>query len=291
MTRIAYVNGEYLPRAYASVHIEDRGYQFADGVYEVIAFFNRTLVDGDLHIKRLQRSMKELGIASPVSERVYHIILQELMARNPLTNGMLYVQVSRGVQPRDHVVGKGSESALVATLSRIKPVNKQEMTKGTAVVTRPDIRWQRRDIKSIALLPNALLKNEVAKLGKREAWLLDSEGLVNEGSVSNAYIITKDGTIVTRGEGEYLLSGITRHRVLALAKEIGIKVEERAFTPKEAAAAKEAFLTSSTSHIVPVVQIGDKQIGDGKLGDITMQLFEAYVDYIAKETGKTIWPI
>lgn len=289
MSRISYVNGRYVPHANAVVHIEDRGYQFADGVYEVIAFYNRMLVDGDLHFKRFWRSMKELGITPPTTERALHIILQEVMRRNAIVHGSVYVQVTRGVAKRDHVFKSTIEPSLVVTILREKPVNAKEVTEGTEVVSRPDIRWLRRDIKSIALLPNALLKNEMAKLGKREAWLVDDKGFVTEGSVSNAFIITKNGTLVTRGLEVCVLPGVTRHRVLAVARELGIKVEERPFTLAEAKQAKEAFITSTTTHIVPVIKIDESSVGNGHPGLITQKLFTHYVNFIERETGRRIW--
>lgn len=291
MTRIAYVNGRYVDHHEASIHVEDRGYQFADGVYEVIVFYNRTLVDGDLHLARLQRSLNELDITPPMGERALSLVIAELLARNSLKHGMVYMQVTRGVARRDHAYGADTTPALVMTVAREKPVNAAEMQRGGEVIIRPDIRWQRRNIKSISLLPNALLKHEAVQLGKREAWLTDADGFITEGAVSNAYIVDANGTLITRGEEICLLSGITRHRVLALAKEAGVKVEERAFTVEEAKQAKEAFITSSTSHIVPIVKIDDATIGNGKPGVLTLDLFRRYANYIQTETGYEIWPL
>ncbi|MBM3617283.1 MAG: D-amino-acid transaminase [Alphaproteobacteria bacterium] len=292
MMRIAYVNGRYVPHADAAVSVEDRGYQFADGVYEVATFYNGILVDGGLHIDRLLRSLSELGIPQPLSSRaaLQHVI-SETIRRNGRANGYIYVQVTRGVASRDHVYKRGMRPSLVVTVSREKKVQAKEIQNGTEVITRPDIRWLRRDIKSIALLPNVLLKNEATVLGKREIWLTDENGYICEGAVSNAYIITKKGVLVTREEGVHLLSGIVRHRVLALAREAGIKVEERAFTAKEAESAAEAFLSSSTGHIVPVVRVNDKQLGDGKVGATFKQLFALYVDSIEVDTGYRIWTV
>lgn len=290
MTRIAYVNHRYVPHHEAAVHIEDRGYQFADGVYEVIAYYNRIMVDGDLHLRRLLRSLEALDIAAPMSPRALAIVLHEVMDKNPYAHGALYVQVTRGVAKRDHVFKSGTRPSLVVMVTREKPVNAAEVTKGTEVILRDDIRWQRRDIKSVALLPNVLLKNEATVLGKREAWLLDKDGYVNEGAVSNAYIVDKDGTVITRAEGEYLLAGITRHRLLAIAEEAGIRVEQRPFSVGDIKGASEAFLSSSTSHVVPVVGVDDMTIGDGKPGKVFKALFGRYVDYIEHETGKCIWP-
>lgn len=289
MSRIAYVNHNYLPQHEAGVSIEDRGYQFADGVYEVIAYYNRILVDGDLHMLRLMRSLEALGIPMPMSPRALAIVWHEVIDRNGFDNGYLYVQVSRGVAKRDHVFKAGTKPSLVITASREKRVNAAEVSKGTEVITRDDIRWQRRDIKSVALLPNVLLKNEASKLGKRESWLIDAEGYITEGSVSNAFIVDTKGTLITREEEVCLLSGITRYRVLEIAKEAGIKTEIRKFTPEEAKTASEAFLTASTSHLVPIVKIDDATIGAGKPGKVFGQIWGRYVDYIEHETGVCIW--
>lgn len=291
MTRIAYVNGRYVDHREARVHVEDRGYQFADGVYEVIVFYNRILVDGDLHLARLECSLNELDITPPMDARALSLVIEELLARNSLKHGMVYIQVTRGVARRDHAYGQGMAPALVMTVAREKPVNAAEMRRGGEVIIRPDIRWQRRNIKSISLLPNALLKHEAVQLGKREAWLVDADGLITEGAVSNAYIVDANGTLITRGEEICLLSGITRHRVLTLAKEAGVNVEERPFTVEEAQQAKEAFITSSTSHIVPIVKMDESIIGNGKPGTLTLDLFHRYANYIQTETGYEIWSL
>ncbi|MCH2547634.1 MAG: D-amino-acid transaminase [Alphaproteobacteria bacterium] len=291
MTRIAYVNHRYVSQHEAKVHIEDRGYQFADGVYEVITYYNRILVDGDLHVARLVRSLEALDIAVPMSLRALSVILHEVMDRNNFAHGSLYVQVTRGVAKRDHIFQSAITPSLVITATREKPVKAAEVSIGTEVIIRDDIRWLRRDIKSVALLPNVLLKNEATKLGKREAWLIDGQGNVTEGSVSNAFIVDKNGVLITRNEEICLLAGITRHRILEIAKEAGIPVELRPFTPQEAKQANEAFLSSSTSHLVPIIKIDDTTIGEGKPGAVFHTLFGRYIDYIEHETGKTIWQL
>lgn len=289
MSRIAYVNGRYLPHAQAGVHIEDRGYQFADGVYEVIAFYNRIMVDDELHLDRLFRSLEALGISTPMQRKALELVLEETIRRNAIAHGYVYLQVTRGVAKRDHVFKSGVKPSLVITVSREKKVNEAEITQGTDIIIRPDIRWLRRDIKSIALLPNVLLKNEASALGKREVWLTDPAGHITEGSVSNAYIVTKKGVLVTREEANHLLSGIARHRILELARLAKIKVEERAFTPKEVEDAAEAFLSASTSHMVPVVKVEGKKIGTGKPGPVFQMLFSHYVGFIEQETGHRLW--
>lgn len=290
MMRIAYVNGRYVPHPQAVVSVEDRGFQFADGVYEVATFYNGILVDGGLHVDRLLRSLEALNIAPPLASRdALEYVISETIRRNGRSNGYVYIQVTRGVAPRDHVYRRGVRPSLVVTVSREKKLQAREIEEGTEIVTRPDIRWLRKDIKSIALLPNVLLKNEASLLGKREVWLTDENDHICEGSVSNAYIITKKGVLVTREEGVHLLSGIVRQRVLGLARESGIKVEERPFTVKEAENAAEAFLTASTGHMVPVVRVNDKKLGDGKVGAVFGRLFELYVDSIEVDTGYRIW--
>lgn len=291
MSRTAYVNYSYRPHHDAAVHIEDRGYQFSDGVYEVITYYNRILVDGELHLKRLWRSLEALEIAPPMSPRALSIVLHEVMDRNPFASGSVYIQVSRGVAKRDHVYKRDLPSSLVVTAAREKTVAAAEVTKGAEVITREDIRWQRRDIKSVALLANVLLKNEASKLGKRESWLIDAEGFVTEGAVSNAFIVDAKGTLITRPEEVCLLAGITRHRILEIAKEAGIKTELRKFTADEAKQASEAFLSSSTSHLVPIVKIDDTTIGNGKPGKVWRELFGRYIDFIEHETGKCIWQL
>lgn len=290
MMRITYVNGRYVPLFRAQVAIEDRGYQFADGVYEVIAFYNHILIDGDLHIDRLFRSLDALGISKPLHSRAaLKYVIHETISRNNYTHGYLYLQITRGVAARDHVYKSSAKPSLVITVAREKKLSPQEIGQGTEVIIRPDIRWLRRDIKSIALLPNVLLKNEASSLGKREAWLTDAQGFITEGSVSNAYIVTREGVLVTREEAYHLLPGITRHRLLTIAREISIPVEERPFTPEEAYNAAEAFLSASTSHVVPVVKIDDSIIGQGVPGPVFKRLFNAYCEFIARETGYRIW--
>lgn len=289
MPRIAYVNGRYLPHTEAGVYIEDRGFQFADGVYEVMTFYNRITVDDELHLIRLSRSLAELGIPEPMGRKALLTVIDETIRRNGHAHGYVYLQVTRGHTRRDHVYPKDVPPTLVITISRQKPVSAAEITKGTEIIVRPDIRWLRRDIKSVALLPNVILKNEASAAGKREVWLTDAEGFITEGSVSNAYIITQKGVLVTREEGNHLLSGIARHRILELARLAGITVEERAYTPQEVEDAAEAFLSASTSHMVPVVRVEGKKIGSGKPGPVFQRLFADYVGFIEQETGYRIW--
>ena len=281
MPRQAYVNGRYLPHARAAVHIEDRGYQFADGVYEVVPVYHGILVDEDPHLDRLERSLGELGIAMPMERRALKLVARELMRRNDLSNGFLYMQITRGVAPRDHKFPDRSvPPALVMTTRQMKPHSDQVLNEGLKVITLPDVRWARCDIKSVSLLPNVLAKQQAVEAGAYEAWQVDSEGRVTEGTSSNAWIVTTDGKVVTHDAGRAILSGITRLSLLELIREEGLTLEERAFTVEEAKAAKEAFLTSSTSYLLPVTRIDETTVGNGHPGLLYGKLREHYLAYM-----------
>lgn len=282
MTRHAYVNGRYVPHQDAAVHIEDRGYQFADGVYEVVLIHEGRLLDEEPHLDRLERSLRELGIASPMSRPALRQVIRALLRRNRLTQGLLYIQVTRGVAPRDHKFPPaGVAPALVLMTKRLQapPAN----APGVAVVTTPEIRWRRCDIKSIALLPNVLAKQRAVTAGAYEAWFVDAEGAITEGSATNAWIVTADGALVTRQIDAAILSGITRRTVIALAEQAGLRLEQRAFRLAEASAAKEAFITSASSFVLPVTTIDGTAVGDGKVGSFTATLRAAYFDYAARQ--------
>lgn len=281
MPRIAYVNGRYLPHRHAAVHIEDRGYQFADGVYEVVPVSHSRLIDEELHLDRLERSLSELRIALPKPRPVLKMISREVMRRNHLTHGFLYMQVTRGVAPRDHKFPIGLvRPSLVMTVRQMKPQTEEQVEKGVAVVTVPDIRWQRCDIKSISLLPNCLAKQQAAEAGAAEAWLVDAEGRVTEGSSTNAWIVTADNKLVTRKADHSILNGVTRQTLIAVAQAAGIDFEERPFTVEEARQAREAFLTSSTNLVMPVTKIDQVTIGNGHPGMLTMRLRQLYIDEV-----------
>ncbi len=281
MSRIAYVNGQYVPHADAAVHVEDRGYQFADGVYEVVPVFGGILVDEGAHLDRLERSLGELKIAMPMDRRALMLVARELIRRNDLTNGFLYMQITRGVAPRDHKFPARAVPALVMTTRQMKPHSKQVLSEGLKVVTVPDIRWARCDIKSTSLLPNVLAKQAAVEADAYEAWQVDSSGYVTEGSSTNAWIVTKDGKVVTRDAGHAILSGITRLSLIELIRQDGLELEVRAFTVDEAKAAKEAFLTSSTSFVLPVTRIDDTTVGNGHPGLLFGKLRERYLAYMA----------
>jgi D-alanine transaminase len=280
MPRIAYVNGRYVPHAKAAVHIEDRGYQFADGVYEVVPVHKGILVDEELHLDRLERSLRELRIAMPTSRQALKMISQQVMRRNDLTNGFLYMQVTRGVAPRDHKFPAAAQPALVMTVRQMKPTPKDKLEKGIAVITVPDIRWARRDIKSVSLLPNCMAKQQAVEAGALEAWMVADDGTVTEGTSTNAWIVTKDNTLVTRAATNDILNGITRTALLQRIADTGVAFEERPFTVEEAMEAREAFITSSTNYVMPVTSIDGTPVGNGHPGLVTMRLREAYVAHI-----------
>ncbi|MDH3233820.1 MAG: D-amino-acid transaminase [Alphaproteobacteria bacterium] len=275
MSRIAYVNGQYVPHSHAAVHVEDRGYQFADGVYEVVAVRNGHLVDLDPHFERLERSLGELDIEAPMSRAALGFILKETVRRNRVTDGIVYLQITRGVAPRDHQFPAEASAAIVITARNAIPKVAQREA-GIGVVSTPDIRWKRCDIKTIALLPNVLAKQKAADAGAYEAWQVDLDGFVTEGSATNAWIVTQDSEIVTRQTDEAILSGVTRLAVMALAEREGITLIERPFSLEEAKTAKEAFLTSTTSNVMPVIEIDGSSIGNGHPGTVTRALSELY---------------
>jgi D-alanine transaminase len=274
MSRIAYVNGRYVPHAHASVHIEDRGFQFADGVYEVCEVLNGKLIDAPRHLARLERSLRELKIRAPMSLAALGVVLRETIARNQVRDGIVYLQITRGVSRRDFPFpGPETASSLIVT-ARASDIGKIEQlaSEGIAVVTVPDIRWGRVDIKSVALLPNVLAKQHAREQGAREAWLFDKNGMITEGGSSNAWIVTRDGVLVTRATDNHILSGITRATVLDVIKAQNIKFEERAFSVEEAYAAREAFVTSATQTVMPVVRIDGRAIGNAAPGLVASAL-------------------
>ena len=282
MSRFAYVNGRFVRHALASVHIEDRGYQFADGVYEVIALSGGRFVDLDLHLTRLDRSLGELRIAKPMSDRALTMVLTNLMKRNGIREGSVYLQITRGVAPRDFPFPPDAVPQVVATARRMKPTDPKALADGVKVITIPDLRWARCDIKSVALLPAAMGKQAAREAGAYEAWQYDRDGFVTEGTSSNAWIVTRDGELVTRPPTSAILNGITRLVVIEIAKQAGLRFVERAFTVEEAHAAREAFVTSTTSYVMPITQIDDAIIGNGKPGSFSVQLREKYLAHMAE---------
>lgn len=282
LSGIAYVNGRYVAHRDASVHIEDRGYQFADGVYEVIAVKTGRLIDEQLHYDRLDRSLGELHIAPPCSRRSLRVILQQVIKRNAIRNGIVYLQATRGTAPRNHAFPpSGTTSSLVVTASRVMPPSPGLVEDGVAVICLPETRWARRDIKSISLLPNILAKQQALQHGAYEAWFVDESGMVTEGSSTNAWIVVDGQEVVTRPLGPEILAGITRHSVMEAAKRANIKITEREFSVSEACSAHEAFITSTTSLVLAVVSIDGKKVGDGAPGPVSRALLRAYQEYVA----------
>jgi D-alanine transaminase len=286
MFRIAYVNGRYSRADESAVHIEDRGYQFSDGVYEVVAVVGGTLVDAAPHMARLTRSLEEMRIAWPVSRRALDHIIAEVVRRNGVVDGMVYLQITRGVAPRDHAFPARARPALVVTAKRLAPQKPELAERGVPVITIPDIRWQRCDIKSVSLLPNILGKQQAKEAGAYEAWQVDGEGIVTEGTSTNAWIVDAKGAIVTHPADHFILGGITREVVLKVARASGIEVAERPFTLKDALAAREAFLTSTTAAVLPVVSIDGRKIGGGRPGPVTLSVRERYLAALARQAGR-----
>ncbi len=284
MDSIAYVNGSFVPLSEAKVSILDRGFLFADGIYEVSAVLDGKLVDNDSHLARLKRSVGEIALPLPESlERIIEI-QKELIARNKLVNGLVYIEVTRGADKgRDFAFPKGVKPTMIMFTSVKDIVNAESARKGIAVITVPDIRWTRRDIKSVALLAQVLAKQAAAEAGAGEAWMIE-DGKVTEGGSSSAFILTQDDVIVTRQNGSEILPGCTRKAVVKLAEERQLRVEERAFTVDEALKAKEAFITSASTFVQPVVSIDGKTVANGKPGPMATRLREIYVEF-AKVTG------
>jgi D-alanine transaminase len=278
MSRIAYVNGRYLPRAQAMVSVEDRGFQFADGVYEVCEVRAGRLVDERRHMARLDRSLSQTRIARPMAPAALAIVLHETVRRNRVRDGIVYVQISRGAARRDFAFPPAQTRPTLVVTARSSDLARLERlaSEGVAVVTVPDIRWGRVDIKSVALLPNVLAKQAARDAGAHEAWLVDEAGRVTEGASSNAWIVAQDGKLITHPLGPDILPGITRSVVIDLIKAQGLTFEERAFTVEEAYAAREAFITSASQIVLPVVRIDGRPVGNGAPGLIAAALRRDY---------------
>jgi D-alanine transaminase len=279
LDRIAYINGSFVPLAEAKVSVLDRGFLFADGIYEVAAVLDGRLVDNASHLARLERSVGEIALDLPETLPRIQEIQKELIARNQLVSGLVYLQVTRGADTgRDFAFPKDVKPTLVMFTSAKDIVNAPSARTGIAVITVPDIRWARRDIKSVALLAQVLAKQAAAEAGAAEAWMIE-DGLVTEGGSSSAFILTQDDVLVTRQNSNAILPGCTRKAVVALAEERQLRVEERPFSVSEALAAKEAFITSATLFVQAVVTIDGKAVADGKPGPMTNRLREIYLDF------------
>jgi D-alanine transaminase len=274
MSRIAYVNGRYLPLAHASVNVEDRGYQFSDGVYEVCEVRGGRLIDERRHIERLQRSLSELRIAMPMMPESLGTVLREVVRQNRVRWGIVYLQITRGVARRDHAFpSPGTRPSVVVTARNMDFAKAEQLAAdGVAVISVPDNRWDRVDIKSVSLLPNVLAKQAAREQGAREAWFVDKQGFVTEGSSSNAWIVTRNGTVVTRHVDNAILKGITRTVVLDIIAAQGLKLDVRPFTMDEAKEAREAFITSASQTVMPVVKIDGRPLGNGAPGLVASAL-------------------
>ncbi len=283
MSRIVYVNGAYLPEEEAKISVFDRGFLFADGVYEVSSVLAGKLIDNASHMARLQRSLDELKMAPPLPLDEIPPIQREIVDRNALDQGTVYLQVTRGAADRDFPFPEGATSSLVIFSQERNLVEDPAAARVIAVITLPDIRWQRRDIKTVQLLAPALAKQAALDAGANDAWLVE-DGHITEGSSNNAYIVTLDGTIVTRALSNAILHGITRRAVLALAEREGLKVEERSFTPEEAYEAGEAFITSASTFVYPVVTIDGRILGNGVPGPVATKLRQLYIEMALAES-------
>ena len=277
MSRIVYVNGQFVPETEARVSVFDRGFLFADGVYEVSSVLDRGLVDNDAHLARLERSLGELGMDSPASAEEIVRAQEELIARNDLDEGIVYLQITRGPADRDFAWPTEPKPTLVMFTQGKALVDNPVAAEGISVITVPELRWQRRDVKTVGLLAASMAKQAALDAGADDAWMVE-DGLVTEGSSNNAYIVTRGGVVVTRHLGNEILHGITRAAVLRLSREHQIAIEERPFTVEEAKSAAEAFITSASAFVIPVVGIDGDTIGDGRPGPITSRLREIYID-------------
>jgi len=273
MSRIAYVNGRYVPLGEAAIQVEDRGFQFADGVYDVAEVRGGRLVDEDRHLARLQRSLRELRISQPMAMSALGVVLREVVRRNRIWDGLAYVQVTRGAAPRDHAFPMPAvPPTVVVTARRIRPAVKARGETGIRIITVPETRWARVDIKTVSLLPNALARQAAREAGAQEAWFVDADGFVNEGASSNAWIVTPAGELVTAPTSAMILKGITRTVLVEVAEAQGLVLVERRFSVAEALAAREAFVTSATALVTPVLTIDGKPVGNGGPGVVSAQL-------------------
>ncbi len=275
MSRIAYVNGRYLPHKNASVHIEDRGYQFGDGVYEVVLVLNKNLIDFEGHYTRLKRSLSEISLDFPISETVIKQIFKRLVRSNHITNGLIYLQVTRGVADRAHQFPTNVPPALVVTA---KPTLITKTIAGKKAITTADQRWDRRDIKTIQLLPNCIAKQEAVKHDAFEAIMVMQDGTITEGASSNLWMVDKDNQLVTRQASNAILNGITKLSLTNIASIRQYKIVERPFTVEEAREAKELFVTSATAIVTPIIQLNDDLIADGNVGPVALALRSAYLE-------------
>ncbi len=281
MSRVAYVNGAYVAQRNAAVNIEDRGYQFADGIYEVVHLYRDRFVDSGLHLDRLERSLREVRIAMPMPRTALLAVLAEVARRNRVSEGLLYMQVTRGVARRDHAFPvQPIPPALVVTVRRISPYPRDVEQWGTSAITQPDLRWARCDIKSTGLLPNVLARQAAREQGASEAILIDADGMVTEGAATSFWIVDAVGVLRTRPLGHAILPGCTRAALALLLDAEGIAFEERPFSEAEMRGAREAFLTSATSFVKPITAIDGRAVGDGQVGPVARRLFALFARHV-----------
>jgi len=281
LSRVAYVNGAYVAQRNAAVNIEDRGYQFADGIYEVVHLYRDRFVDSGLHLDRLERSLREVRIAMPMPRTALLAVLAEVARRNRVSEGLLYMQVTRGVARRDHAFPvQPIPPALVVTVRRIPPYPRDVEQWGTSAITQPDLRWARCDIKSTGLLPNVLARQAAREQGASEAILIDADGMVTEGAATSFWIVDAVGVLRTRPLGHAILPGCTRAALALLLDAEGIAFEERPFSEAEMRGAREAFLTSATSFVKPITAIDGRAVGDGQVGPVARRLFALFARHV-----------
>ncbi len=284
MSRVAYVNGAYSPHGQAVVHIEDRGFQFADGVYEVWSVMDGRLADFDGHMARLNRSLDALKIEIPMTAAALGLVLRETVRRNRVREGMVYLQVTRGTAARDHAFPTDAAPSVIVTAKSVDRARRQAMAaKGAAGVTQPDIRWGRCDIKTVGLLPNVLAKQAARERGAYECLMYDDMGLVTEGASTNAWIVDEDGRLRTRDTQANILRGITREAVLKLVAAEGIALDERPFSVEEAKRAREVFVTAASAFVMPLISLDGVKIGDGRPGPVATRLRDVYLEQARRE--------
>jgi D-alanine transaminase len=281
---VAYLNGEFVPLHEAKVSVFDRGFMFADGVYEVTAVVNGTLIDNESHMIRLERSLGEIAIPVPMPLAQIAALQDELVRRNGLREGTIYIQITRGLGDRYFHFPERMNPSFVMLTQECELLSTPEAKTGIRVVSVPDIRWKRRDIKTVALVAQVMAKQAAFAAGAGEAWMVE-DNMVTEGGSSNAFIVNADNTIITRKTNSFILAGVTRKAVIALAKERDISLEERSFSLKEAYSAREAFLTSASTFVLPIIQVDDHIIADGKPGGLTRRLREIYLEFVHQQSG------
>jgi D-alanine transaminase len=286
MSRIAYVNGQYVRHSDAAIHIEDRGFQFADGVYEVCEVRSGMIVDLIRHLNRLDRSLSELRIVSPMSRAALTLVIREVLRRNHVKNGIFYMQVTRGTARRDHFFPpEGTVPTITITAKSTDPsIVTKKYANGIKVITLPENRWDRVDIKTVGLLPNVLAKQQAREAGAQDAIFIDRDGIVMEGASSNVWIVTPEGELVTRPAEHGILRGITRTTLIDVAARLGLKIAEREFKVEEMLAAREVFFTSATGICVPIVEVDGKTVANGHPGTISASIRDAFFD-IAEKTA------